>query len=69
MNKGCLAVYSSTFADASNIISSLNSGKLKAKIIDTEILVTYNFCIKVRDATGLTFTVDDLSLQIIALPP
>ena len=64
MIKGCSSGYTSAFVDASNIISSLSAGKLISKLTDTVSLITYEFCIKVTDSTGLTFTVDNLSLEV-----
>jgi len=49
MNKGCTTTATNTFLDASNIISTLSGGKLKAVPLDTETDATYEFCLKITD--------------------
>jgi hypothetical protein len=49
---------------ASNIISTLSGGKLKAVPTDPSLARTYNVCLKVTDDKGFSETVDGLSLTV-----
>ena len=68
MNKGCSTVATSLFINATNIISSLDSGKLRAYLADNQSLGINEFCLKVTDSTCLIFDVDNLSLDVKAGP-
>jgi hypothetical protein len=63
---GCITTSgdASLFKLASNIISTLSGGKLKAEPNVTSLARTYNICIKVTDDAGFSENKDGLSLTV-----